>query len=83
MRADLVELLERSVEVERIELLGILAAAQGNAMAQRQLGVAYAEGLGVRPESGGGNALVGLFGNNRIGTTPASMAASTKTTRAS
>ena len=30
-----------------------------------------AEGLGVRPESGGGNALVGLFGNNRIGTTPA------------
>lgn len=30
-----------------------------------------AEGLGVRPEEGGGNSLVGLFANSRIGTTPA------------
>ncbi|WP_427175213.1 extracellular solute-binding protein [Arthrobacter sp. 92] len=29
------------------------------------------EGLGVRPEEGGGQALVGLFASNRIGTTPA------------
>lgn len=30
-----------------------------------------AEGLGVRPEGGGGNALVGLFASSRIGATPA------------
>ncbi|GAB5077586.1 extracellular solute-binding protein [Arthrobacter sp. AD-310] len=29
------------------------------------------DGLGVRPEEGGGNSLVGLFASNRIGTTPA------------
>jgi multiple sugar transport system substrate-binding protein len=30
-----------------------------------------AEGLGTRPEEGGGDALVGLFASGRIGTTPA------------
>uniref|UniRef100_UPI002FC970FC extracellular solute-binding protein n=1 Tax=Pseudarthrobacter sp. TaxID=1934409 RepID=UPI002FC970FC len=29
------------------------------------------DGLGVRPEEGGGSSLVGLFASNRIGTTPA------------
>lgn len=29
------------------------------------------DGLGVRPEGGGGGSLVGLFASNRIGTTPA------------
>ncbi|UKA57950.1 extracellular solute-binding protein [Arthrobacter sp. FW306-2-2C-D06B] len=29
------------------------------------------DGLGVRPEEGGGNSLVGLFASNRIGMTPA------------
>ena len=29
------------------------------------------DGLGVRPEEGGGGSLVGLFASNRIGTTPA------------
>ena len=29
------------------------------------------EGLGVRPEEGGGNALIGLFASNRVGATPA------------
>ena len=29
------------------------------------------DGLGVRPEEGGGNSLVGLFASGRIGTTPA------------
>lgn len=29
------------------------------------------DGLGVRPEEGGGSSLIGLFASNRIGTTPA------------